>query len=459
MAGWETLRGLVREELRQRREEGYDLTGMEAAFAALEHAGDAALNALYDAILHRPKRPDFPYVEPNGLEEIRRESSGWDIAPRTLGDAELLDKLHGAWVGRAAGCALGKPVETGCYMEGTEDAEGWRNVKAWFQGADAYPIRGYTPEHSRAEAQGLDLARYCVRSMREHIAYMESDDDIRYSVLGLLMMERHGAAWDSWDVGRLWHEKLSYGQVCTAETQAYLNFAQVKSHMHGEKPEDFREKLDWVRTYRNPYREWIGAQIRVDAYGYCAAGDPALAARLAWEDASFSHVKNGIYGAMFCAAMIAAAFTAGDVEEILEAGLAQVPTRSRLYEDIRFAAGLARREKDPEALLQGLWDRFRGMSGVHTNNNAALCAAALLHGAGDYEKAITTAVLGGWDTDCNGATVGSVMGAFLGRGGIPETWAAPLHDTIYADVPGFDPAAMTDCARRCLAVRRTLEKA
>src|SRR5690606_37496997 len=149
-----------------------------------------------------------------------------------------------------------------------------------------------------------------------------------------------------------------------------------------------------------------GAQIRVDGYTYGVAGRPGLAAELAWRDASFSHVKNGIYGAMFVAAMLAQAFVEKDPEKLVEIGLSHIPARSRLAEDIKKAVGIARKHTDQVELVAEIFDAFNHYSPVHTNNNAALVAAALIHGAGDFEKAVTTAVLGGWDTDCNGATVG-----------------------------------------------------
>ena len=79
-----------------------------------------------------------------------------------------------------------------------------------------------------------------------------------------------------------------------------------------------------------------------------------------------------------------------------------------------------------------IWNTFSHYQPVHTNNNAALVTTAILFGQDDFETAIATAVLGGWDTDCNGATVGSIMGAKLGIRALPKSWTASLNDVLYA---------------------------
>ncbi|MCK7487506.1 MAG: ADP-ribosylglycohydrolase family protein [Bacillus subtilis] len=140
--------------------------------------------------------------------------------------------------------------------------------------------------------------------------------------LSLIAMERYGANFTTYDIGKLWHEMLPYQLVCTAETQAYLNFAKVTHHLTGPKPADFETStLPFVSHYQNPYREWIGGQIRVDGYAYAAAGNPLLAATLAYRDASLSHVKNGVYGAMFFAALIASAFVSQDIDLCIKQAL------------------------------------------------------------------------------------------------------------------------------------------
>lgn len=459
MAGWDTLPSLLREELKQRAEEGCDVTGyaeqVEAAIAAAAAgAGRQPLDELYDALVALPVAPSFPYVEPSDLAAIRAtRPPAAPPLPSLADDAVAADRFLGAWLGRSAGCALGKPLEAGPYMGGGCGNPGWRNVQLWFEGADAWPIDGYTPEHSRAETDpGLHIGRGSLPCTREHIKFMQTDDDIRYTVLGLVMLEERGLDFDTWDVGKLWHSRLTYGQVCTAETQAYLNFAQVTSHIHHDRPRDVVERLDWVRTYRNPYREWIGAQIRADGWAYAAAGNPELAAELAWRDAALSHVKNGIYGEMFAAAMIAAAFVEPDPAAIVAAGLAQIPARCRLAEAVVQAVEMARTATSQIGLVSDLWEGFSHYHPVHTINNAALVAAALVYAAGDFETAIATAVLGGWDTDCNGATVGSIMGAALGAAALPAKWTDPLNDTLYAEIPGFHPIAISECAQRTHAV-------
>jgi hypothetical protein len=206
---------------------------------------------------------------------------------------------------------------------------------------------------------------------------------------------------------------------------------------------------------RNPYRQWIGAQIRADMWGYVSPGDPAAAARLGFADASLSHVKNGIYGEMWAATLVAAAFTADDVRQALDVALAFVPPRSRLAEALRAVDGWHAEGLDWDAARDRMETGYGELSAVHTINNAAVVAAALLWGEGDFTRTIGLAVEGGWDTDCNGATAGSVFGAIHGPDAIPAHWTEPLSDRLRSALFGFDGSSFSELARRTLALALT----
>jgi ADP-ribosylglycohydrolase len=79
-------------------------------------------------------------------------------------------------------------------------------------------------------------------------------------------------------------------------------------------------------------------------------------------------------------------------------------------------------------------------------------AAALWAFDGDFTGAIGAVVQGGWDTDTNGAAVGSVLGAIVGPDGIDERWTAPLRNRIASSLPGFDASTIDGLARRTVAV-------
>ncbi|MDF2892631.1 MAG: hypothetical protein K0R80_2998, partial [Clostridia bacterium] len=71
--------------------------------------------------------------------------------------------------------------------------------------------------------------------------------------------------------------------------------------------------------------EQIGGQIFIDTWGLVFPGNIQKAAEYAAIAASVSHDGNGIYGAAFIAACIAAAYNTNDVNELIEAGLSQIP--------------------------------------------------------------------------------------------------------------------------------------
>ena len=170
-----------------------------------------------------------------------------------------------------------------------------------------------------------------------------------------------------------WLSHLPFWKVYTAERVAYANLVNGLS-----APE--------TALYLNPYREWIGAQIRADIFGYVCPGRPELAASLSYRDARLSHVRNGIYGEMWAAACVAAAFVEDDARSVLEAGISEIPQQSRLA--IALRQTIAWYEEDSD--WQRTWDRVNASYGhyhtVHTINNACAVALALLHAEGDFSE-------------------------------------------------------------------------
>ncbi len=468
--GWETLECMIRDERSELIEEGAVPESVDAAVEKARHllAAHADEKEIWKSFSDVKWRTDFEFTEPSGLEEIRKaRPSNRPVPHSSWTVAELHDKQLGAWLGRCSGCALGKPAEG--FMGSHNELTSWQRIKTYLAAIspDEWPLRDYFPEHSPAEDKtGRSI---CQASTREHIAFMETDDDIRYTVLGQKVLMNFGRDFKSCDVAHAWLCHLPYGMVCTAETQAYRNMAigagDLRVDFSRAQAAEFDRTTDWswITHHLNPYREWIGAQIRIDSYGYAAAGNPELAAEFAWRDARISHVKNGIYGAMFCAAMIAAAFATSDPQTIIQAGLSQIPASSRLYADIQNTIAICDRYDRKFEKFEQVIDQIYTILGhyhpVHTNNNAALCVAALLLSGGDFHKGITLAVMGGWDSDCNGATVGSIVGAICGGRQVPAHWAARLNDTLNSEIPGYHPIAISECAARATAIAQACSRA
>ncbi|HYJ67843.1 MAG TPA: ADP-ribosylglycohydrolase family protein [Nocardioidaceae bacterium] len=344
------------------------------------------------------------------------------------------DRLMGAWLGRAAGCLLGKPVEK-------IPREGIREI---LQSQDRWPLTTWFTAKDLPDEVARRWPwnrRSAATSLAENIAGMPEDDDLNYALIALSVLERHGPDFTSRDVATEWLASLPGGRVFTAERIAYRNL------LLGMDPPE-------TATYRNPYREWIGAQIRGDVYGWVNPGDPAAAARMAWRDATVSHVRSGVYGAMFVAAMCASAVVADGVDEAIEVGLSVIPPESRYAAAVRRGVELGRADAGPEAGFDAIYVDYGHLHWVHVLNNACLVAYALTRSRGDFSDAIRSVVMGGWDTDSNGATVGSVCGALAGARALPPSWVSPLRNRLASSVPGFDGIGFDALTDRTLAATR-----
>ena len=259
------------------------------------------------------------------------------------------------------------------------------------------------------------------------------DDDIAYTLLGLLIVEDFGPDFTVEDVGRAWLKYLPY--ACTAERVALANLKKgVPARRAAEKD--------------NPYCEWIGADIRSDPWGYMAPGWPEKAAEMAWRDAYLSHRRQGIYGEMFFSAAIAAAFAVEHPVEALEIGLTEIPRDCALARAVRWALKVAPQVKDYRKARQMVDMRFRGMHAVHTINNACLTIWGLTIGGTDMTKVISETVAMGLDNDCTTATAGSIVGAVVGKKSIPRRWYRNFNDTVHSYLIGRPRFRISDLVRR-----------
>jgi ADP-ribosylglycohydrolase len=348
------------------------------------------------------------------------------------GHDAMRDRIRSAWQGRISGCLLGKPVEVLSFTTGLA------GLSAYLREAGALPLRDYVPlvEGTLVETFG----RACCRG---NIRRAEPDDDINYTVLALLLLEQKGLDFDTADVARGWLNLLPAGGTWTAERAAYRT---LLDRMDDEFVNGVGAGFDLAECSENEFNEWIGAQIRVDLYGWVCPGRPELASDLASRDASLSHRGEGVNGARFIAALGAAIPAHGCLDAAFEAALGQVPDDSGVASAARLGRHLAGR---PDA-VDRLHEHFSGLSPVHTLNNLAVVTWALFSADGDFGAAVGNAVAAGWDTDCNGATVGGLFG--LTGASIPEQWTRPWAGRVGVSLAGHSELDLEELVARTVAV-------
>lgn len=425
---WEFYSSNLLTEYQQSIEEGLDIEAYKDVFLAVsrlpkDERKKKLGDILFDVVISANQKEGYPYIEPSDLETIRNLRTPYSYKKNNT--MKLENKIHGAWMGRVCGCLLGKTIE------GIRTDE----LIPFLKETGNYPMHRYIL-HSDLDKVNLNKYKFGFHSRcyADTANGMPVDDDTNYTVLYQEVIEKYGRDFTPFDVSRAWLAYQPKDAYCTAERVAFCNF--VKGY---EPPES--------AIYKNPYREWIGAQIRADYFGYINPGNPALAAEMAWRDASISHTKNGIYGEMFVAAMLAVAAETNNIKDIILGGLAEIPHTSRLYKEIisvldGFEDGIS--QSECFKAIHKKFDEHIAHDWCHTISNAMIVAASLLYGQGDYGKSICIAVEAGFDTDCNGATVGSVLGMANGIDSIPDYWTKPINDILHTSIFGVNTVKISD---------------
>jgi ADP-ribosylglycohydrolase len=424
---------LVKDELQQRRETGFEISALDAALMVTAADDNAELERIYAALADTRRKDGWAYHEPDAWHDIEAGLPAAVARPAQGLPEDLDDRILGGWLGRIAGCNVGKPFETGTDWTPT-------SIRNYLRLVDAYPLRDYVPAIDPMPGPHR-LHPDWAHTTRGRVRGSARDDDIDYTILALHLLERHGPALQRAHVAAAWLAYLPYLRVFTAERAIYANL------IRGVTP-------DRAAETRNPYREWIGALIRGDVFGWVLPGNPAAAARLAYTDASLSHRGNGLYGELWSAALVSCAMVASSVAEAFTSATALVPAGSRLAQVLREVHRMYSERRSWEEAIERIRGRFGHYSWVHTVNNAGVIAAGLLWGANDFAATVGLTVQGGWDTDSNGATAGSVAGTVLGAARLPAHLIGPLQDRTESAVFGYDNARISDLARRTSTLAR-----
>lgn len=214
----------------------------------------------------------------------------------------------------------------------------------------------------------------------------------------------------------------------------WINFVPPHWNEYGIGKANLKQGLlpPFSGEYNNPkWKHSNGAWIRTELWACLFPGFPELAARYAYNDACVDHgLGEGTYAAMFVAALESAAFFENDIRKLIDTGLSLIPEDSRFAKCIKLAIELYDKGSDFKDARNALVESTSDLGWFQSPANVGFVVLGLLYGEGDFKKSMIHAINCGDDTDCTGATIGSIMGIMGGMEKVPEDWADYIGDEI-----------------------------
>jgi ADP-ribosylglycohydrolase len=182
--------------------------------------------------------------------------------------------------------------------------------------------------------------------------------------------------------------------------------------------------------FENYFVDEMGSPIRSEIWACLHPGDPQTASRMAWKDSAVDHAGGeGTYGEMFWAAVESAAFVEKDPMTLIRLGLNMIPVSSHIARSIKEVVWCYENGKTWGVARERIHSRFGHLQPCNAIPNHGFTIIGWLYGK-DFGDKLCKAVNCGYDTDCTGATLGSLLGILNGTAGIPEKWRAPVGTDI-----------------------------
>lgn len=259
-----------------------------------------------------------------------------------------------------------------------------------------------------------------------------ANDDLDLQMLWLKAMQENNSHVDAFKLGQYW---LKYVPVNWNEYG--VGKANMKSGLMPPVSGEF-SNAKWKTSN--------GAWIRSEIWACLFPGNPYMAARFAREDACVDHgMAEGTFAEIFTASLESAAFIEHDRDTLLKFGLSMIPSGCRVAQAVGTAIKARNEGKDWKEARLAVIKNTEDMGWFQAPRNVAFTIIGWLYGDGDFGKSICTAVNCGDDTDCTGATLGSIFGIIGGTKAIPENWKKPVGNKIATvAISGFPAPATLD---------------
>ena len=182
--------------------------------------------------------------------------------------------------------------------------------------------------------------------------------------------------------------------------------------------------------FENYYVDEMGSPIRSEIWACVSPADPQRAAALAWTDSALDHAGGeGMWGEMFWAAMESAAFVLDEPLDLIRLGLSMIPPSCQIARVTREAVWCFENGRTWAQARERIVTTYGHHNPCNAVPNQGFIIIGLLYGA-DFGDRLCKAVNCGYDTDCTGATLGSLLGILGGTACIPEKWSGPVGERI-----------------------------